>query len=1099
MGSIYLAEWGEEARDVLERVLRQLKADDPLAPVTVVMPNFYSGLALRRVAAGLELTTGDSRGIANVSFTTLSRLAADLGAPALIEEGQRQITPERAAEAIKAALARAIPADEPLSALVSNPSTEQAFRKVIGELEQVPEEILETLKDSGKPLAAWSVAVLLEYRKLTAGYYGSADVAAASASAIRDNPGRLDEIGNLVLYCPVRIKAHEWKLIAALAPRLDAILAFTGEGPPDAPAVNLRDALCELGLNIDESTLPEKTSGNATQILTAPDPEEEVRMVVREIVRGAERGEHLYRKAIVYAIDDPYAQLITDLLNEAGIPFSGAVAETLAQSAAGRVLTGALRLVQHDYDRGDLIAWINSGPVADAKTDRRTRGRHWDYVSRNAGVIRGAQEWSYRLDALIARRADEVKAEEIDSRRRAKEIEIENAQDLKAFVADFAKASALFTSGSTATWTDFAAATADLLDRYTGGEEARSKWQGGDEGVHVRAYEQIRDSVGSLASLVDLRERISSEVFIQAVNELLDLPAPHERRFGDGVFIGRIGDAVAADFESIYVLGGREGTMPARRRDNPLISDAERTDARSQAPPWPMILVTRGEQEAQARTEFIAAMRSASRDRVLCHPAGDLRTGKPVAPARWVLEEAQALARENGETRRISAEDLTGLVPAGSWHIRSVSLAAELDSGSFTPTSADEFELHLLMSTAGRGPLALTASVVKCDPDLWRGMAAQATRRDGEASEFSGLVGPNSQFAPSPEYPISPTALEAWAKCPYKYMLEKVLRLTAVEKPEAIEDISPLDRGSMIHSILEQFHNEFRGRGAGKPWTAKERKKLHSIANAEFKKWEAMGVTGRSILWEIKKSRTHRLLDRFVDADTRLRTHFGTSTVDSERSFGFADAGSLQPLKISAGGVEITVRGRIDRIDESDDGEIAIVIDYKTGKVSKEASALHRIGLSNDGELPGLKDLAVSQGGERFGAARKAAFGDPVGSGKLLQLPIYALGSGTSAENVLVFYWYFDSPTNNSTCYGYALSPETLSRLNDVIETIMAGITGGTFPMNPGLTKTSSSISHCTYCEFDAICPNDRCDIAELKSSAPEFAQYWSLMGVIDE
>lgn len=1099
MGSIHLTEWGENARAALGQVIARLKADDPLAPVTVVTPNFYSGLALRRVAAGLELRNGDSRGIANVSFTTLPRLAADLGAPALIEKGLRQITPERAAEAVRAALSRAIPSKDPLSPLVSNPSTEQAFSRVIAELEQVPEELIEALLESEKPLAGWSVAVLREYKKLTAGYYGSAEVAAAGAAVIKDNPDRLDAIGDVVLHCPIRVRVHEWQLIEALAPRLDAILAFTGEESPDTTSANLKTVLGELGLACTETELPTTAPGHATQILTAPDPEEEVRMVMREMVRSAERGERLYRKAVVYAVDDPYAQLITDLFNEAGIPFSGAVAETLSQSAPGRVLAGGLRLAQHDYDRGDLISWFSSGPVSDAKGSQRILARRWDHTSRNAGVIRGADEWADRLDALIARRTLEVEDEVNDARRRAKEIEIESARELKAFMADFASMSAIFAGGNVATWKEFSAAATELLNRYTGGDRTRSRWQGGDEGVHVRAYEQIRDSLESLASLADLRERVSSDVFVQATCDLLGAPAPHERRFGDGAFVGRIADAVAADFESIYVLGGREGVMPARRGENPLISDAERISAISEMPPWPKLLVTRSDQEAQARAEFVAAMRSASRDRVLCHPVGDLRTGQLLTPARWVIEEAQALARKRGDERRVTAEDLTGLDPAGPWHVRSVSLAADLGSSDFTPAAADEYELHRIMSTAGIGPLTLSAPQIESDPDLWRGMAAQVALRDETASVFSGQVGANPQFAPSQEHPVSPTALEAWAKCPYSYMLGKVLRLTVVEKPEAIEDISPLDRGSMIHSILDQFHTEFRGHKAGKPWTVKERRKLHSIANAEFAEWEARGVTGRALLWDITKSRTHRLLDQFIEADSRLREEYGTSTAESERSFGFPEATSLPPLELSAGGVTITIRGRIDRVDETSDSKLAIVIDYKTGSLSQETKELHRFELSKDTALPSLDELAAPQGGQRSGHKSGTVLGDPVGGGKLLQLPIYALGSGTSAKNILVLYWHFDRGANTSTCYGYVLSPDALSRLNDAVKTIMAGITSGTFPMNPGITATSLGNSNCDYCDFGTICPVDRSEIADRKTVAPEFAQYWSLAGVLDE
>lgn len=1103
MGSIHLTEWGEKARATLGQVIARLKADDPLAPVTVVTPNFYSGLALRRVAAGLELRNGDSRGIANVSFTTLPRLAADLGAPALIERGLRQITPERAAEAVRAALSRAIPSKDPLSALVSNPSTEQAFSRVIGELEHAPEEILEALVDSGKALASLSVRVLREYKKLTERYYGSADVAMAAANQVRKRPEKLNAVGDIVLYCPIRLKAHEWQLISAFVPRLDAILALTGEEAPDAATTALGDALTDLGLSYAETPQAPKLAStpvrHATQIITAPDAEEEVRAVMRKIVRAAEGGEHLYRKAVVYTVDDPYAQLIVDLFTEAAIPFSGAVAETLFQSVPGRILVGGLRFALHDCDRAKLISWIASGPVFDVNSTRSIPARQWDHISRKAKVIRGSAEWAERLDALIASRNFELESEMSESKRIAQTIEIENASAMKNFILNFAATYSIFVGGNLATWSEFAAKAIDLLDRYTGGTEARSHWEGGEKGAQVRAYDKIKESLESLATLADLREQISSDTFVQAVHGCLSAPAPHERKFGDGVFVGRIADAVAADFESIYVLGGYEGNMPARRRDNPLISEAERTFATAKAPPWPLLLPTQSDQEAQARTEFLAAMFSASRDRVLCHPVGDIRTGKPVIPARWVVEEAQALAYEHDSGRRVTAEDLTGLAPIGPWHARVVSLAAELISSDFTPAAADEYELHRLMAAAGTGPQVLNTPEIGSDPDLRRSISSQLALRDKTASEYCGLVGANPQFAPSLDYPVSTTALETWAKCPYKYMLEKILRLTVIEKPEAIEDIAPSDRGLMIHSILDKFHSEHRNQPAGKPWTEKDRERLRELANSEFKLWEERGLTGRAALWEMTKSRTLRLLDQFLNADSRLRAKFETCTVKSEQLFGFSQDESLPALRLSPDGVMIAIRGKIDRVDESPDGNIALIIDYKTGKVKEEVAKLHRIKLSTGEELPDLDLLSVAQGGKRAGYRGGTPLGDPVGGGKLLQLPLYALGSGTNAKNILVLYWHFDSTTYSSTCYGYVMSPEARSRLDEVLGTIISGITSGTFPMNPGITETSKKNSNCNYCNFDAICPGDRAGIANRKSVAPEYAKYWTLVGMLDE
>ena len=47
----------------------------------------------------------------------------------------------------------------------------------------------------------------------------------------------------------------------------------------------------------------------------------------------------------------------------------------------------------------------------------------------------------------------------------------------------------------------------------------------------------------------------------------------------------------------------------------------------------------------------------------------------------------------------------------------------------------------------------------------------------------------------------SPTALQNYAACPYKFFLQAIHRLAPREVPEAIDELDPLQRGSLIHEI----------------------------------------------------------------------------------------------------------------------------------------------------------------------------------------------------------------------------------------------------------------------------------------------------------
>src|SRR6266545_6028423 len=73
--------YGAAALERLRAVVAERKRDDPMTPVTVLLPNNTAGLAARRhLAAGL----GDGRpGVTALHLATLPRLAEQLAAPSL--------------------------------------------------------------------------------------------------------------------------------------------------------------------------------------------------------------------------------------------------------------------------------------------------------------------------------------------------------------------------------------------------------------------------------------------------------------------------------------------------------------------------------------------------------------------------------------------------------------------------------------------------------------------------------------------------------------------------------------------------------------------------------------------------------------------------------------------------------------------------------------------------------------------------------------------------------------------------------------------------------------------------------------------------------
>ena len=337
----------------------------------------------------------------------------------------------------------------------------------------------------------------------------------------------------------------------------------------------------------------------------------------------------------------------------------------------------------------------------------------------------------------------------------------------------------------------------------------------------------------------------------------------------------------------------------------------------------------------------------------------------------------------------------------------------------------------------------------------------QLTEYDGNLSSIKEI----DAFGIRPDgTPISPTALETWAACPYQYFLGYVLGLDVLETPEEIVTISPADRGVLFHRILERFIIESALSGhlsaPGAPWQDADRDRLMSIAARLFRDAEARGVTGKRLLWDTAKTEILSDLDTFLKIDSELRERNDVNHTRVETKFGFDDK-TPAVVEPETG---IKFIGKIDRIDISRDQKRVMVIDYKTGRSD----------------------------------SYRGLDADPTDRGRHLQLGVYSLAARTlfpDADTIAAAYWFSTSrgrflfvPTARFNIIDEAVA----ARFREGITSIVDGINAGIFPANPG-PPVQNEPANCRYCDFDVICPTRRADLWERKQSDPVLAGYLQL------
>lgn len=176
---------------------------------------------------------------------------------------------------------------------------------------------------------------------------------------------------------------------------------------------------------------------------------------------------------------------------------------------------------------------------------------------------------------------------------------------------------------------------------------------------------------------------------------------------------------------------------------------------------------------------------------------------------------------------------------------------------------------------------------------------------------------------------ISASALESYFACPYRYFMEKGLRIE--DREEGV--VRPLDSGTLLHTVVELFL-----------------KKVDTVADETAAAECGQALFDQEILApayaRFFSSAEHRnLFDRLRQEARRVcvavyrelkTTAF--RPLGQEVSFG-RKGDAFSAVNLSVKGKQIAIRGTVDRVDEAD-GYVRI-IDYKTGTVKEKEAELY--------------------------------------------------------------------------------------------------------------------------------------------------------------
>jgi RecB family exonuclease len=667
--------------------------------------------------------------------------------------------------------------------------------------------------------------------------------------------------------------------------------------------------------------------------------------------------------AILLRSPERHQPLVVEALRRAGIP-SHCTHGTMRPDAAGRAFLALLHCAAERLSASRFAEYLSLGQAGAPAS--------WERLIVDAAVIGGADRWRMRLDGLreeLAHRYAIDRDEAVERRHASRGNLAERGRPIIDRLA------ALPASATWAEWLE----TLGELAQFTLEDPERV----------VELLEQL-EPMGDIGP-VGLAEVLL--VLSPRLNSLREIPkgAPYGK-----VWIAGIGEARGMSFRRVFVPGVNEGLFPRPPAADPLLPERTRGDD----------------------AELLRVAAACATERLtLSYSTLDLLTGRPRVPSFYAFEAHRAAGGPDLDVRQFEDRARTETETRIGW-------PAPRDAAQAIDDA--EFDLAALRDRApgsGQYLKRLPGRAVEALRARWVRWHKPWKAADGLIVEEIGGDALKPYFLK--ERPWSPSALQQYARCPYRFALHGIFGLRPQERPSAVQRLDRATRGRLYHETLFEILSErspITRENVGAVLERIDAALAMVAARAEAELAPAIPQIWESEIESLRADLRGWAIERAEkDADW--------TPLGREWSFGLPDPvgrderSSRDAVAIAGG---YLLKGSIDLVERHASGMVRVV-DHKTGR--KPEPPPEMIG-GGEALQPALYALAA-----------EALLGETVASGRLS----YA----TIAQN----YATIDVPLNEWV----------RRRAAQALETIDAALRDGFLPAAPREKA-------CEHCEFLPVC-----------------------------
>jgi ATP-dependent helicase/nuclease subunit B len=751
--------------------------------------------------------------------------------------------------------------------------------------------------------------------------------------------------------------------------------------PPQWPAMAHVEA--KLFLNPRLAQPAPETAG--IEILAAARQIGEIELIGRRIKRllaeGAARPSDV---AVVFRSPQQVAPLIAEVFGRLGIPVAMETGQSLDCAPAIRALLALLQLDNKDWPWANLLAVLknnyfqpqwpewqrDNALLTIERVVRRLQIPHGRQpLLDQLKIIRDASKPTGRKATLFRNGLSEGDDADFGRTDEANEVSPAHANLAQGVLRRLAAAfDAMPGSATLADWGQAWQTLAEKTGLLRVADQAIA-----DVAVNGRldhlAWDRLQIALKECSRLDHwLGQHPPTLTRSEAIVALLDLVASESVKPNtDEAGHVRVLSAVSARAVSVpylFLAGLSEKAFPPPDREDRLYSEAEYQRLIAEGLP----LVARTQRSRDEMLLFYEVLTRATRQLFLSYPALD-ESGQPLSPSPYLKEVEQTCGP--GRIARTELIDLSPIPPddeplsQAEFRIKavaealkgSVGLLAGLIQGRGDGEEVSGLGLQPSAAKAARRPLPAYAGLAE---NLLSGLQLTHFRQDRQRfGPAEGMLTSRAARAYLSTYyashVFSATELEQYATCPYRFFLERILKIVPLEDLALQVDFG--ERGRLAHHVLAVLHrriNQAMGRPASplEPEPQLYEQLLEETLAEVFATQPASPVQAalrevdRRVLlrWIADYRRQHQCYDAlWQDCDKPLRPEL--FEVSFGRHVHGEDSHSVeQAFELPAGDRLIRISGRIDRIDT---GKVAghwvfNVVDYKTGssvRFSREAVA----------------------------------------------------------------------------------------------------------------------------------------------------------------